>query len=546
MNQSSYVIITEAPKMEYLHDYATLPRNYGSKAYFNRPDVKAIRDTVIKNLDDLDANTGFTKELANNRRVLIKPNLVFVFNRMGFKDENYPESTDPRVFEAVISYLCRYTKNIVIIESSGEGMPTSLSFKLSGLDRVARHYGIKCQPLEMEPVVRYMVPQAEVMKEVYLPRILDEVVRGEAFYVSVPKMKTNLFTGVTLGFKNAMGTLPYKLRQRNHTYQINKKLVDLLYLFKPDLAVIDGIVGGEGNTPAPVDPVDTRVIISGNNAVEVDRVATRMMGIDPEKNKLMVEAVKKGFNDPKVTVIGTQKIVPFRPANNSVIDAQFQHDFPNVKVLVGYHDMNNAPKIKDIHKVTPEMVGAIEQVCDGGCLPCAKTTFELMKYIPDLDKSFEFALIMGNGTIVDGKTYYFDPSGKAYDIEDIKALTMTKATLGACTAEIKPFCEINGEGCCFPNNCTATIFKASGRTLSLQSSKNKHFLSLVIEAIRLTNHRKAIIKSGQWIDCPYEQLDKIYELPPLTDEQKKQRYIPWPLPPMTEEQKKKLIADITV
>ncbi len=90
MNQSSYVIITEAPKMEYLHDYATLPRNYGSKAYFNRPDVKAIRETVFKNLDDLDAKTGFTKELANNRRVLIKPNLVLFLTAWDSKMRTTP------------------------------------------------------------------------------------------------------------------------------------------------------------------------------------------------------------------------------------------------------------------------------------------------------------------------------------------------------------------------------------------------------------------------------------------------------------------------
>jgi len=34
------------------------------------------------------------------------------------------------------------------------------------------------------------------------------------------------------------------------------RLVDMLHLFQPDLTIIDGLVGGEGNCPAPVDPVD--------------------------------------------------------------------------------------------------------------------------------------------------------------------------------------------------------------------------------------------------------------------------------------------------
>lgn len=544
MTEPSYVVVTEAPLMGYMQDYAVLPRNYGTKEYFDRADIKAIYATVHNNLDELDAKTGFTRQI-QNRRILIKPNLVFVFNQMGFKDRNYPESTDPRVFDAIIAYLVRYTRDIVIIESSGEGMPTNLSFQLSGLDRIARRYGIRCRALELEPVVRYMLPQAEVMKEIYIPRILDEVVKGQAFYISVPKMKTNLFTGVTLGFKNAMGTIPYKLRQRNHTYLINKKLVDMLYLFKPDLTIIDGIVGGEGNTPAPVDPVDTRVIISGNNSVEVDRVTTRMMGIDPDANKLLQEAVKKGFNDPAVTIIGEQKIVPFRKANNSIMDDEFHHDFPNVKVLVGFH-MKHAPVISDPNTVSAQTARQLEQVCDGGCLACSKTTFELMKYTPDFDRSFEFALIMGNGTLIDGKTYYFDRDGKPYTIEDIKALPIRKATLGSCTAELKPFCEVNGEGCCFPNNCTATIFKASGQNLALQSPRNKHFVKLIIETMRVKWAREKMIQSGQWIDCPYEQEDKIYELPELSESDRQERFIPWPLAPMTAEQKAKALADMKV
>ena len=49
----------------------------------------------------------------------------------------------------------------------------------------------------------------------WVPSASCEVAGGESFYISVPKMKTNLYTEVTLGFKNAMGTIPYNLRQRN-------------------------------------------------------------------------------------------------------------------------------------------------------------------------------------------------------------------------------------------------------------------------------------------------------------------------------------------
>ncbi|GAA0182344.1 hypothetical protein SH2C18_47380 [Clostridium sediminicola] len=254
-------------------------------------------------MNELDAKIHFTDKI-KEKKVIIKPNLVSVYFDIGFKDKEYPESTDPRVLDAVICYVQQFTKNIVIVESSGRSMPTWVSFKTAGIDRIANVRNVKCIALEEQPVERYILPKAQVMKEIFIPKILTEVVNGDAFYISLPKMKTNLFTGVTLGFKNAMGSIPYNLRQRNHNYHINNKLVDILYLYKPDLVIIDGLIGGEGNTPAPVDPVQSHVIISGNNSVETDMVATRMMGIDPDTIPLMVEAKKMGFGDDKVTIIG--------------------------------------------------------------------------------------------------------------------------------------------------------------------------------------------------------------------------------------------------
>ncbi|MBR1827181.1 MAG: DUF362 domain-containing protein, partial [Clostridia bacterium] len=76
----SYVILKDAPVMDYMHDYVALPKNYGSYEYFHREDVKAIRETVFAALDDLDARTGLTEEVKGYKKVIIKPNLVNVYH----------------------------------------------------------------------------------------------------------------------------------------------------------------------------------------------------------------------------------------------------------------------------------------------------------------------------------------------------------------------------------------------------------------------------------------------------------------------------------
>ncbi len=38
--------------------------------------------------------------------------------------------------------------------------------------------------LEEQPTDRYLLPRARIMREIVIPRIFSEVVRGEAFYIS--------------------------------------------------------------------------------------------------------------------------------------------------------------------------------------------------------------------------------------------------------------------------------------------------------------------------------------------------------------------------
>jgi uncharacterized protein (DUF362 family) len=83
--------------------------------------VTAIRETVQKNLDTLDEHTGW-KDVFRGRKVLIKPNLVAVMHKSGNRLDDVPQSTDPRVFEAVISVLHELGCKITIVEGTGKGV----------------------------------------------------------------------------------------------------------------------------------------------------------------------------------------------------------------------------------------------------------------------------------------------------------------------------------------------------------------------------------------------------------------------------------------
>ncbi len=538
----SAVIAEQARPLDYLHDFVVLPQCYGKPEYDSREDVIAIREAVNAALDKLDARVGFTGRLKGHRPVIIKPNLVSVYHDSGFDERDYPETTDPRVFDAVVRYIARYTDDITIAESSGKPMPTTASFGIAGYDRIAKHYGAKLVALERRPVVRYMLPKAEVMKEVYIPDTLDRAVKGEAFYISVPKMKTNLYTGVTLGFKNAMGTIPYFLRERNHSYLINKKLADLLYLFKPDLTVIDGIIGGEGNTPAPVDPVRVGRIVAGNNSVETDRVATRMMGFDPDGNELMLEAERRGFGDPDAEISGDVSPIQFRPAISSFMDEKTEREFPNLLVLAG-HTINGAPEITDINSVTPETALALEQACTGGCLAAAKTGLDYYNFKKSVKRDFKLCIVTGSGVDIEGERYWFDKTGKPYSTADIKALDMHRLALGNCAAAAREACDYSAEGCCDPAVCMAVVCRAAGVTMPIMSLKNKGLVRTVLGMKGTVLARRRHIRKGRYIDCPRCHEDRIFGLPELSPEDSEKDYVEWPLPPMTDGEKRQQLKN---
>ncbi len=535
----SCVVITDAEPMNYLNDYVALPADYGSGKYYGRSDIAAIIKTVHGNLEELDRQTGFTKKL-KGKKAVIKPNLVGTYYKLGFRDRQYPESTDPRVLDAVVSYIKKFAASVVIVESSGRGFPTRAAYRISGIDRIAKHHGAELQALEEQPVDRYILPRAKVMKEIIVPRIFSEAARGEAFYISLPKMKTNLYTDVTLGFKNAMGAIPYNLRQRNHNHNIEEKLVDMLCLFKPDLTVIDGIVGAEGNCPGPVFPVESGVIISGTNSVETDRVATRMMGINPATVKLMKCADARGFTDKSVKVIGKPRTIPFRKANPSLMDEDFRKRFPQVTVLVG-HRKKHAPVPGKKGREDAAFAREMEMVCRGGCLATVKFGFEMV-YHEGAKMKNPLTVIIGEGALVNGNPVYYDADGKPYSIADIAGLPGKKLAVGNCAKAVYGIADANCDGCMpFPNTPHMLIHKLTGSRCRIMGPANRQIFKLVGGLLGMSRARKKLIRSGQWLDCELSFQDALGAVPALSAADMKKDFVPWDFPEMTREDKKRLI-----
>ena len=135
-----------------------------------------------------------------------------------------------------------------------------------------------------------LTTRASRLNELYLPKT---VLRAD-FVVSMPKLKTHHWAGVTLSLKNMFGIVPGGCygwpKNVLHWAGIDKSILDINAAVRPDFAIVDGINGMEGNGPIQGTPKRAKVLVFGNDPVAVDATCCRIMGLLPEKVKYLVGA----------------------------------------------------------------------------------------------------------------------------------------------------------------------------------------------------------------------------------------------------------------
>lgn len=106
--------------------------------------------------------------------------------------------------------------------------------------------------------------------------------------INVPKMKTHSLTLVTGAVKNMLGIVAGAGKSKCHglapaVKDFGELLVDIYSIRPPDLTIMDGIVSMEGNGPTSGTPKKLGKILASTNAVALDAVMCRMMGLEPEE-----------------------------------------------------------------------------------------------------------------------------------------------------------------------------------------------------------------------------------------------------------------------
>ncbi len=282
---------------------------------------KRVREALEKSLK----NIGF--KFRKNMKVLIKPNVL---------SPTPPEkavTTHPVILEELCRILKKEGVKIFVGESSSYS--TGEAFEVSGISKLNKY----AEVVNFEGCEKEFFDFPSV-RNVPLPKILFDV----DLVINVAKLKTHVFTGVTLCVKNLYGCVPGRIKSVYHkklpsAKKFSKFLLELHDKIKPGLNIIDGIVGLEGLGPGTAGtPVNSGVVVSGTNAVATDVIASEIMGFEPYS--IYTNEFSR-LNQGSISVVGDKVSLNFqKPSGTYLFLTPFFHQinnfFPRSKITFDY------------------------------------------------------------------------------------------------------------------------------------------------------------------------------------------------------------------
>jgi uncharacterized protein (DUF362 family) len=207
-------------------------------------------------------------------RVLVKPNLVDTA-------EQLPSTTASEVVAALVDLLSNQgVSQVTVGDGPAFRRDASSIAQSTGLDEQLRQRGVPFVDLNYDdlqpvPVKDDWISRSEVL---WLPRHVCEA----DLIVSVPKMKTHHWANVSLSLKNLLGVIPGSRygwpKNTIHFNGITATILGLYQILPPVCAVVDGIIGMEGDGPLFGKPVQHGLLAVGNEAVSVDVICADLMG----------------------------------------------------------------------------------------------------------------------------------------------------------------------------------------------------------------------------------------------------------------------------
>jgi len=234
--------------------------------------------------------------LSDHNSVVIKINLC------GARTPETGAITHPLFLDAILRYLHKNFENleIYVVESDATTAQPDLFIEWFGFLPILKRWNVTYINLSKQRTFIKKI-NGRFFREIALPQILEK-----AFFITLPKLKTSLLTGITCCLKNQFGCLPEVRKVKYHKH-IDDVIVDANLATKPDFCIVDAItaMGGELG-PGLGTPIPLNAIICGKDPVAVDASCAKLIGFNPRRIGHIRKAAKAGIGSMKYKVVGDE------------------------------------------------------------------------------------------------------------------------------------------------------------------------------------------------------------------------------------------------
>lgn len=238
----------------------------------------AARDYSVDFEDVISRGLRLLGADLRGRRVFLKPNMVEY-------ESGTAINTHPLIVAgAAAAFLRAGAREVVVGEGPGHRRDIEYLLVATGLYDHLKELGIPFVDLNHDDVrstrLRSRFTELDTMA---LP---VELLKSDLL-VSVPKLKTHHWAGMTAGMKNLFGAVPGAVygwpKNLLHFRGIDNSILDLNATLRPHLTIVDAVISMEGDGPIMGRPRGTGFVAMGTDAVAVDATCARIMGLDPLK-----------------------------------------------------------------------------------------------------------------------------------------------------------------------------------------------------------------------------------------------------------------------
>lgn len=293
--------------------------------------------------------------LAGRRVAVLKPNFV------AGRPDRTGATTHLSLIAAVAEAVHAAGATPLLCESPGTEFDFEATYTILGLDEFCRKHGIGIVR-NVDRWVEIRPAGAKRLKRFHIPAQV-----AEACLINLPVLKTHVVSGMSVAMKNLMGLLPREDRRHMHTFGIQQCIVDLNRGLKPDLNIVDGSIGQEGDGPLYGRPANLGVIVAGRDSLAVDLVSCRLAGVDPlgiDHLRLGIEQL--GERNPEI--LG-EMVVPeahfalprVKPLYRFVFWLMYPLDYP-------YHRLTGQHLCTAVYQTG--LVGTRPRIIEAACTRC--------------------------------------------------------------------------------------------------------------------------------------------------------------------------------